>query len=309
MGDIVMTLPAIEWLRTRFQNCYICYFTDRAFAKIPELSGLTHRVETFDRRGFLSYQRVLSATMGTIFTLLRLRRMQFDIVFDLQGFGETSMFACLTGAPVRVGRIKGSPLRKRLYTVPIQTDWEHEHRANYFLRAIKEAFGIHNTEMARRPQLPNLQKHSDPSPRRIGLNLGASTASRRWSEHHFLKLADKLSHKGLIPRFFLGPQEAFLVSTVKKACQQKEWEFFALDNLTDLMKALSECHLLVSNDTGPNHLATALNLPVITLFSTGSPENVRPLTTRAKWFRNETDINQITVVDVEKACLELLGLR
>ena len=74
------------------------------------------------------------------------------------------------------------------------------------------------------------------------------------------------------------------------------------------MKALSECHLLISNDTGPGHLAAALDLPVVTLFSTGSPENVRPLATRAKWFRNETDINQIAVVDVEQACLELLGL-
>jgi heptosyltransferase-1 len=209
---------------------------------------------------------------------------------------------------VRVGRVKGSALRKRLYTVPILADWEHEHRANYFLWTIQGAFGIHDTKMANRPQLPNLHLQSDPSSRRIGFNLGASTSSRRWSEHHFLQLAEKLSNKGLIPRLFLGPQESFLEPTVRNACRQKGWEFFALEDITELMEALSECHLLVSNDTGPGHLAAALDLPVITLFSTGSPENVRPLATRAKWFRNETDINQITVVDVEQACLELLGL-
>jgi heptosyltransferase-1 len=234
--------------------------------------------------------------------------MKFDTVFDLQGFGETSLLARLTGASVRVGRVKGSQIRKRCYTVPIQRDWEHEHRANYFLRAVQEACGVHSNEEINRPALPRTNKPPNFSPSRIGLNLGASTASRRWSEHNFLKLAGNLSRRGIIPRFFLGPQEPFLESTVKAACQQNGWEIFALKHITYLIEALSECDLLVSNDTGPGHLAAALDLPVVTLFSTGSPENVRPLATRAKWFRDETDINRISVEGVEKACLELLGL-
>ena len=74
------------------------------------------------------------------------------------------------------------------------------------------------------------------------------------------------------------------------------------------MEALSQCSLLISNDTGPGHLAAALGLPVITLFSTGDPDNVKPLARHARWFRNETDINQIRVADVATACLELLKI-
>ena len=73
------------------------------------------------------------------------------------------------------------------------------------------------------------------------------------------------------------------------------------------MEALSQCRLLISNDTGPGHLAAAMGIDVITLFSSGSPDNVKPLAKQALWFRNETDINRINVSDVEKGCLEILS--
>jgi heptosyltransferase-1 len=245
--------------------------------------------------------------MGAVLAGHRLRRMQFDVVFDLQGFGETSVFAYLTGAPVRVGRVKNSPLRNRLYTVSIEADWEHEHRTRYFLKAVCEAFGRTPPASTEIPRLPSRIEPIEPSFRRVGLNLGASTASRRWLEQHFFRLAEGLSRRGFTLRLFLGPQEAFLFPSVEKMCHRHGWEFFSSQDLESLMKALSECHLLVSNDTGPGHLAAALDIPVITLFSTGSPENVGPMARKGKWFRNEQDINQITVSEVEKACLELLS--
>jgi heptosyltransferase-1 len=306
MGDVVMTLPAVKWLLDQFPNGYICYLTDRSFAKIPELSGHVHRIETIDRRGFIFAKRLLPAAIGTLTTVYRLRRMQFDVTFDLQGFGETSILAYLTGAPVRVGRIKNSSLRKRLYTTPIQADWEREHRSDYFLRAVREAIGHQTAAPAGRPQLPIPSENTHTARRRIGLYLGASTESRRWSEHHFFRLAENLSKKGFMLRFFLGPQESFLISPTKKTCQRNGWEFVASNDLKALIQSLSECHLLVSNDTGPGHVAAALNISVVTLFSTGSPENVRPLAKKARWFKNEKNINQITVSEVENACLELL---
>ena len=111
----------------------------------------------------------------------------------------------------------------------------------------------------------------------IGLNIGASTESRRWSELNFFELAKRLSPKGFAIRFLLGPQEAFLVKATRKVCRQNNWDFSLHRQVETLIKAVSECCLLISNDTGPGHLAAALDIPVITLFSTGSPDNVRPL--------------------------------
>ncbi|MDP2646172.1 MAG: glycosyltransferase family 9 protein [Desulfobacterales bacterium] len=302
-----MTLPAIKWLRGQYETCHIAYLTDIALAEILEKSEGINQIETIDRQSFREKGRRVSALSGALKMLYRLKRQRFDRVFDLQGFGETAVIALLTGAPSRVGRVKKSLLRRRIYNSPIQADWEHEHRARYFLRAVAESCGFSAPGHVDPPRLPFKQGNRPTGRPVIGLNIGASTESRRWSEHNFFALAIRLSRSGFAVRIFLGPQETFLAPAVKKICAENNWEFFMHQRLNPLISAIADCTLLVSNDTGPGHLAAALQVPVITLFSTGAPENVRPLAASAKWFRNVNDINLIQVSEVEKACLELTG--
>lgn len=307
MGDVVMTLPALKWLTDHFRDCQIYYLTDRPFEKIPQLSAHVRHTAAIDRRGFKTRKNLSKTLWQTMITILRLRRKKFHMVFDLQGFGETSIIAFLTGAPIRVGRIKGSPLRKQMYTIPIVADWEQDHRSRYFVKAIARSFGYRISEYLDRPLIEIGRKRPGPRPLRVGLNIGASTESRRWSEKNFFLLAHRLSRNGLKIRFFLGPQERFLEKTVKRRCHAEGWEFFVSEDFDSLIEGLSTCRLLVSNDTGPGHLAAALDIPVVTLFSTGSPENVRPLAINGKWLRNRSDINGISVTDVETACRSLLS--
>jgi len=306
MGDIIMTLPAVKWLKEHFQHCHISYLTDIAFAAILEKSGLVDSIATIDRRGFTSAKRFFSAAAGTAATVYHLRGSEFNMAFDLQGFGETALLALLSGAPVRVGRIKDSSLRRWIYNTPIQADWISEHRSRYFIRTVAEACAATVPAVIDPPELKTTPGRYNSGRAYVGLNIGASTESRRWSERHFIGLAKRLSGRGYDIRFFLGPQEKFLAETIRPVCQEHHWDFVFHTRMEPLMETIAECRLLVSNDTGPGHLAAALGLPVITLFSSGTPENVKPLAKEARWFRNETDINQITVSEVEDACLELL---
>lgn len=306
MGDIIMTLPAVKWLTEHFPGCHISYLTDTAFAAIPRQSGLVDSVATIDRRGFAAGPRFLSAAAGTLAAVGRMRRRQFNMAFDLQGFGETALLALLSGAPIRVGRIKNSVLRRRIYNRAIEADWAAEHRTRYFVRAVAEACGSAAPPVVPPPELNLLHGTDHPQQSFIGLNIGASTESRRWSERHFIELARRLSPAAGKIRFFVGPQEAFLAPAIQAACRENGWDFARHGRMAPLMQAIAECRLLVSNDTGPGHLAAALGIPVVTLFSSGDPDNVRPLAGRSRWFRNQADINRITVAEVEDACLELL---
>ena len=307
MGDVVMTLPAVRWLRNRFDSCHITYLTDAAFAKIIEHSGYVDTIETIDRRGFIRSRSFLPSLFSLFGIIWRLRRTRFDFAFDLQGFGETALLAYLSGAPVRIGRYKESFLRKRIYTLPIDADWGRDHRSLFFLRAVTGPFGINPSTATERPILSKtVSEKKDALSPRIGLNIGASTESRRWSEQNFFQLARRLTQRGYTVRFFLGPQETAMIETVKEICMNTRWEVSVQSQIEPLMQALSECAVLVSNDTGPGHLAAALDVPVVTLYSTGSPENVGPMAVGVRWFRNEADINDIRVDDVELACVELL---
>jgi len=77
--------------------------------------------------------------------------------------------------------------------------------------------------------------------------------------------------------------------------------------MKSLMQDISQCSLIVSNDTGPGHLAAAFGIPVITLFSTGDPENVKPLANQMRWFRDTGDINNIPPQDVADSCLNIIN--
>jgi len=309
MGDVVMTLPAVRWLRNRFGRCHITYLTDAAFAKIIEQSGCVDTIETIDRRGFIRSRSFLPSVFSLFGIIWRLRRARFDFAFDLQGFGETALLAYISGAPIRIGRYKESFLRKRIYTLPIGADWGLDHRSLFFLRAVTGPFGINPPTVAERPVLPKpVSEKKDNLSTRIGLNIGASTESRRWSEENFFQLARRLTQRGYIVRFFLGPRETDMIETVKEVCMNSRWEVSVQSQIEPLMQALAECAVLVSNDTGPGHLAAALDVPVVTLYSTGSPENVGPMAVGVRWFRNEADINDIRVDDVEQACVELLNV-
>jgi len=306
MGDIIMTLPALKWLKEHFQDCRISFLTDTAFAAILEKSGLVDCIESIDRRGFASGKRFISAAAGTLTTVYHLRRHNFDMVFDLQGFGETALLALLSGSPVRVGRVKNSSLRRWIYTTPIEADWAAEHRSRYFVRAVAEACGAAVPPVIDPPELKIEPGPASKHRPYVGLNIGASTESRRWSERHFIELARRLSRRGYGIRFFLGPQEKFLTDALRPTCLENQWDFALHNRMAPLMKTIAECRLLVSNDTGPGHLAAAMGIPVITLFSTGDPENVKPLAERSLWLRNVSNINLITVPEVEEACLQLL---
>ena len=307
MGDIIMTLPAVKWLKKQYRDCRISYLTDTAFSGIVEKSGMVDRTITIDRRGFAATDRFVSSLAGAMKSIHHLRREKIDMAFDLQGFGETAVLAYISGAPVRVGRIKGSPLRKRVYNSAINADWEKEHRTQYFVRTVAEACGSIVPTSIDPPELAHRSERIEIPAKIIGLNIGASTESRRWSEKYFFDLAKRLAAKGAAIRIFLGPQERYLTEAAHRACRINGWDFSSHQRMEPLMEALSQCSLLISNDTGPGHLAAALGLPVITLFSSGDPDNVRPLARHARWFRNKNDINQIQVADVELASRELLN--
>lgn len=308
MGDVVMTLPALQWLKENFENCHISYLTDAGFSRILEHSENVDRIERIDRRGFKEKNRFFPALYNTLKLLCRLcfsTQERFDVVFDLQGFGETAIISFLAGAPIRVGRIKASFLRKKIYNTHIEANWELEHRTRYFVRAVAEASGQTAPEIIPAPMFPKIIANRKTNRQLVGLNIGSSTESRRWSESNFIELAKRISKKGFQIRFFLGPQDKFLLPKIKEVCDKHNWDLSYDDNL-DIINTISECLMLVSNDTGPGHLAAAMGLPIITLFSTTDPDNAKPLADKAIWFRNANDINKITVSEVEKGFFELL---
>jgi len=112
----------------------------------------------------------------------------------------------------------------------------------------------------------------------IGLHAGAKHPARRWSPPSFAQLADGLAHDLHANIFLTGKaDERSTVREVISSMQTTPINLVGLTSLGGLAALLSRLDLFISNDTGPVHLAYALDTPSITLFGPTDYQRWRPL--------------------------------
>lgn len=111
-------------------------------------------------------------------------------------------------------------------------------------------------------------RHAGIEPRPIiGIFPGGNAPSRRWHPDRFAALADALAADHTVV-VFGGPDETAITQTV---AGRRALDFGGRTDLPTLAAALSECHILISNDSGPLHLGAAVGTSTVSLFGAGDP--------------------------------------
>jgi heptosyltransferase-2 len=108
----------------------------------------------------------------------------------------------------------------------------------------------------------------------VGLFPGANAPARRWPVERFVEVAGRVAARGARCVVLGGPAERVLTAHVASVATG------ALDvggrtDLVDLAALLSLCDLVVTNDTGPMHLAGAVGTPTVSLWGPSDPREVR----------------------------------
>ena len=292
LGDVVMLLQTLEKLKNKYENCHITLLTDKSNISLKDIScGMIDEIISFDRSVFKKRKYFLS--LVEIVKLFPKIRKQFDMTIDFQNFGETATLTYFTNAKIKLG----SPKKDKYnygYTEIIKRS-DHNHRSQLFSRIAKVNDNLDYSKLCLNNEAINfkeqLKNQIDKNKKTIGLNIGSTQDSRRWNENNFSKLNDilKANYNILI---FIGPCE----KAYKYAF--KEDSFFIEDiNLIKLSGAISICDCFISNDTGPVHIAAALQISTLTLFSTGNDFNVGALSNKKQSIKN-VNINKITVNEV-----------
>lgn len=292
LGDVVMLLQTLEKLKNKYENCHITLLTDKSNISLKDIScGMIDEVISLDRSVFRKRKYFLS--LVEIVKLFPKIRKQFDMTIDFQNFGETATLTYFTNAKIKLG----SPKKDKYnygYTEIIKRS-DHNHRSQLFSRIAKVNDNLDYSKLCLNNEAINFKEEVknqiDKNKKTIGLNIGSTQDSRRWNENNFSKLNDilKANYNILI---FIGPCE----KAYKYAF--KEDSFFIEDiNLIKLSGAISICDCFISNDTGPVHIAAALQISTLTLFSTGNDFNVGALSNKKQSIKN-VNINKITVNEV-----------
>ena len=258
LGDLVLALPALAALQG---------------ATIVVAAGLAPLIaDTFD--DILPFTRGRAGFLATA-RALRSRGVRRGILLP-PSFSSALLFRA--GG---VGHLRGldTDARRLLLADPVaRADFDALHRAaGYLLLATGSA--------PAEPPRPRLAVSGDgiatartligaAGRRVVGVFPGSNASSRRWDAERFREVARQCAAGGDRVVVFGGPDERSLTAFVAGA------DALDLGGRTDLpllAAGLASCDILVTNDSGPMHLAGAVGTPVVAMMGAGDPAATGPL--------------------------------
>lgn len=266
LGDLVHTLPAVAALRRAYPQAQIDWLVDGAHRDFLDLVPVVSSVVALDGRGLGAWRRVLP----------RLRAERYDVAIDFQGLIKSALLARASGARRVLGFDRAAlrePAAAMFYTegVPVG-EGRHVIDKNLKLASALDAtsrireFPLRRVDSA---VLRDLRAHG------LGayalLNCGAAWPNKRWPAERFGLLARHLrDHHGLQSVALWGRGEEDVALKVVEVSDEAAVLAPETD-LTELVALCREAALMVSGDTGPTHIATAVGAPVVSLFGPTDP--------------------------------------
>ncbi len=276
LGDIVHAMPTLAALRERFPHAEVTWLVKRQWAPLVEVIAGVDRVCAVDRG--------LSGWLGRV---PELRAAGFDLVVDLQGLFRSGAMAGLTGCVRRVGFAnarEGSPF---FYTQRVVAPATSMHAVDRYL-LVAEALG------ATRPAMPRFEFMDRPEDRQaidrvlagagidgaspwVAMNVSARWETKRWPPQHFAETADRLAERyGLRVVLMGGPAERPESLAVAGRMRTKAVDLTGQTPVGLLPGLLRRASLLLTNDSGPMHIAAAVKTPVVALFGPTDPVKTGP---------------------------------
>jgi heptosyltransferase-1 len=271
LGDIIHAVPAAAALRHAFPDAGIDWLVDAKHREIVEL------VTTVDRVIALQSPTVA----GWSGAVRDLRRTAYDVAIDLQGLLKSAVLARASGATRIVGfsiwHLREKTARP-FYSEVQQTDAGHVIIKNLrLLRSVGVDDEVIRFPLAAAPSraLDELQARMIAGPFAL-INPGAAWPNKRWAAERFGELASFLKEQcGLAPVVLWGPGEERLADSVIAASANAAIAA-PPTGLADLVALSRAAALVVSGDTGPLHIATAVGTPTVSLFGPTDPDRNGP---------------------------------
>lgn len=280
IGDVLLSTPVIQNLREHFPDARIDFLTEQFAADVVSGNPWLSNVITFDR------ERESSVGLVT-----RIRRMRYDLIIDLFCNPRSALITALSGSLCRVGfPFRG---RKYAYNMVVPPRGREVHNVEFNLDALRRLdipvihFQPHfplTTAVREFAEEWLRSEHLDAKPV-VGLSPTGGWATKRWVS--FAQLGDVIAEKyGASILLLWGPGE----EDAALAIQQKMKHPATLIPKTSLLQlgaVIERCSYIVSNDSGPMHIAAALDVPTLGIFGPTDPNLQGPFGKKHRWIRNE----------------------
>ena len=269
VGDVVLSTPVVRALRAAYPEGYLAMMVRPGNRELVEGNPDLNAVFLYDKDG------PEKSWAGTLRFARRLKAEKFDTALILHSTNRVIWTSWLAGIPSRLGYARRLPwlLTDRLPYVKPEGD-RHELEYNLdLLRSIgiepkEKALFIPTTPAQEEKVNAYLRQHQVDANRPIVvLHPGASCPSKRWPVERFAALGDQLAQRHQATVLVMtGPGEIPQGEAVLRKMGQKAVPVLGVFSLGETACLLRKSRCLVSNDSGPVHLAGAMRTPVVSIF-------------------------------------------
>ncbi|MBI1824716.1 MAG: lipopolysaccharide heptosyltransferase II [Nitrospirae bacterium] len=291
IGDAVLAIPALCSIRAHFKTAEIVFLGPESINQLLKGNGLADSfIPVPDKKeGFLGQWRLIQ----------KLKKEVFDLAILFQNAFEAAWIVYLASVPYRFGYDREG--RGLLLTHPVRIPAKHLHQMTYYLHLVSE---FENICLSRRPPFLNTNEEEknaawkilrgegmNPGDFMIGIHAGAAYGSaKRWETERFAELADCLIREGNVKVIFFGSSEECKVNDeIVSMMSETPVNLSGKTTLRELVALISQCSIFISNDSGPMHIASALNVPLISIFGPTDPKVTSPAGVQNTIIQKETE--------------------
>ena len=318
VGDSVMSVPALRALRRVLPEAKITLVLRPGVRGLFADADFVDELLVYDRRSVFS-------PFGQV---REWKKRNFDLALLFQNAFEAALIPFLAGIPLRLGYATES--RQAMLSHPLALpDWRSSrHEVFYYLylvTALEQLLyktsniceidpdaSLVLSESRRQEAKQLLQANGVNTERSIVAMCPGSINSRakRWPTDSFATLADRLLDEGRQVVLVGSKAEEEVTREVTNKMRQKPVVLTGKTTIDQLTSILGLVDLLVTNDTGPAHIAAALGRPTIVIFGPTNPLTTRPFSGQAEILRHPPDCAPCMLRDcpIDHRCMTAISV-
>lgn len=275
LGDVVHSLPFLYSIRRTYPNASIHWVISKGIETLLEGHPLIDNVIVIHKDNWKKISRLIStlAELKTLFS--HLRSEKYDLVVDLQGLFRSGIIAAATRSPVIIGFDEAREGSRIFYTHRIKGGRDL-HAVDRYLK-IAEFLGC-RTDIVEFPFAPSedhdlLQRHSLTPLDYAVFIPGARWETKRWPAERFGQVAKAFDMKVVLVG---GNSDLSLAHIIQGVSPDNVISLVGRTSLPELIHILRDARFVLTNDTGPMHIAAALKRPVVALFGPTDAKRTGP---------------------------------
>jgi ADP-heptose:LPS heptosyltransferase len=265
LGDIIHAIPVLRLIKQQRPEWEVHWWIARNYSPILEMDRDINALHFFDRNGWNSVKGITSG----IREIIRMRHEQFDVIIDLQGLARSALHGWAACGRYMLGLDQKREGAAILYDEAIERPDCRSHAVDW-CREVLPRLGLRSDVsfewLPKRSWLSEdlRMQGYETDCRWIGLCPGARWRSKQWPLESFLDLVRKMNSHEV--RFaVIGAMEDRVIGE-RLGRENRVLDLTGRTTIPEMIEWLRACSAVVTNDTGPMHIAAAVDTPVVALF-------------------------------------------